>query len=633
MKSYYAKNDLARYYFHEGTNYNLHDFLGAHPCEKDGEAGFVFRTWAPRAEKVSVVGNFNGWNIDATPMTLQGEVWEAFVPSLNEFDTYKYAITHKSGKTVMKADPFAFHSETAPANASKLFSFSGKHRWTDKKWLEYRSRTNKFESPMNIYELHLGSWRRNEDGTTLSYRDIANKLIPYVKKLGYTHIEVLPVTEFPYDGSWGYQVSGYYSVTSRFGTPDDFMYFINFAHKNGLGVIMDWVPAHFPKDEHGLYEFDGYPLFEDSEPTKMEHKDWGTRIFDYGRPEVRSFLISSALFWVEKFHIDGLRVDAVAAMLYLDYGRKHGEWKQNKNGGNENLEAVAFLQQLNSAILSKHPDVLMIAEESTAWPLVTCPPDIGGLGFNFKWNMGWMNDILSYFQTDPYFRSHNHGKLTFPLMYAFSENYVLPISHDEVVHCKRSLLDKMPGKYEDKFANVRLFLAYMLCHPGKKLMFMGAELGQFAEWNYEKGLDWQLLEYDYHKMLHKYFTDANHFYLEHSELWENDDDWNGFKWISADNYEQNILSFRRINKKGEELIVLANFAPVSHNGYMIGVPHGKYEEIFNSDCKHYGGTGIHNEGIITAIPNAMHGFEQSIPLSVPPLGVIVLKKISEKKKI
>lgn len=627
MKNFYAKNDLAHYYFHEGTNYNLYDYLGAHRCEKDGEAGFVFRVWAPRADKVSVVGDFNGWDVSASPMAKKGEIWEVFIPALKDFDTYKYAVTHKSGKTVMKSDPFAFHSEVVPANASKLYVFEGKHRWTDKNWLEFRSKVNPYESPMNIYELHLGSWRRNEDGTVMNYREIAKQLIPYVKKLGYTHIEVLPLTEFPFDGSWGYQVTGYFSATSRFGTPNDFMYFINQAHRNGIGVIMDWVPAHFPKDEQGLYEFDGYPLFEDSEPTKMEHRDWGTRIFDYGRPEVRSFLISSAMFWVEKFHIDGLRVDAVAAMLYLDYGRQHGEWKPNRNGGNENLEAVAFLQQLNKSVLSRHPDVLMIAEESTAWPLVTCPPDVGGLGFNFKWNMGWMNDILSYFQTDPYFRSHNHGKLTFPLMYAFSENYVLPISHDEVVHGKHSLLDKMPGRYEDKFANVRLFLAYMLCHPGKKLMFMGAELGQFIEWDYKKGLDWDLLQYDYHKMLHKYFADANHFYLSHSELWENDDDWNGFKWITSDNSSQNILAFRRINKKNEELVVVANFAPVAHSGYMIGVPGGRYEEVFNSDCKEYGGTGVQNEGIINAVPGALHGFDCVIPLSIPPLGVIVLKKL------
>ncbi len=635
MNDFYSKNDVARYLFHQGTNYCTYDYLGSHPCVKDGELGYVFRVWAPNAKAVSVVGNFNEWDENATPMSrvTGDEFWEAFVPSLCEYECYKYAITHQDGEVVFKCDPYAFHSETAPANASKLYDIENRHHWGDDKWLEHRAKANIFESPMNIYEMHLGSWRRHADGNPFSYREIADELIPYVKQMGYTHIEVMPLTEYPFDGSWGYQVTGYFSATSRFGTPEDLMYLIDYAHKNGVGVIMDWVPAHFPKDEHGLYEFDGYPLYEDSEPTKMEHKGWGTRIFNYGKPEIRSFLISSAMFWVEKFHIDGLRVDAVAAMLYLDYDRRDGEWKRNKNGGNENLEAVEFLRQLNGAVLGKHQGVLMIAEESTAWPLVTYPPDKGGLGFNFKWNMGWMNDVLSYFQTDPYFRSHNHGKLTFPLMYAFSENYILPISHDEVVHCKGSLINKMPGKYEDKFASVRLFLSYMLCHPGKKLMFMGAEFGQFIEWNFSQGLDWLLLDYEYHRMLHKFFEDANHFYLNHSELWENDDDWNGFKWISADNNEQNILVFRRINKSGDELVVVANFAPVPHSDYRIGVPKGRYREIFNSDAPCYGGTGVSNSRVLRTAKKPLHGFDDSVSLNIPPLGVIVLKNISEKNTI
>ncbi|MGM9922819.1 MAG: 1,4-alpha-glucan branching protein GlgB [Bacillus sp. (in: firmicutes)] len=625
---------LAKYLFHKGENFEVYDYLGSHPSKQNRKAGFIFRVWAPNAQAVSVVGDFNHWNHQSHPMERISEegIWELFIEGLQEFSLYKYAITTKNGRLLYKSDPYAFHSETQERTASYTYSLEGKFKWTDEDWHKSKEKQNVYESPMNIYEVHLGSWKKTEDGECLNYRTLADDLIPYAKKMGYTHIELLPLAEYPFDGSWGYQVCGYYSVTSRFGKPEDFMYFVNLAHEHGIGVIMDWVPAHFPKDAHGLYEFDGQPLYEYQDRLKQEHKQWGTRIFDFGRNEVRSFLISNAMFLMEKYHIDGIRVDAVASMLYLDYDRRDGEWRANKHGGRENLEAVEFLQKLNQTVLTKFPNNLMIAEESTAWPGVTLPPDHGGLGFNFKWNMGWMNDALSYIEIDPIGRQYNHGKLTFPIMYACNENYILPISHDEVVHGKRSLLDKMPGEYEDKFAGVRSFILYMLCHPGKKLLFMGSEIGQFVEWDCSKEIEWFLLKYDYHKKLQTFFKEANHFYLEHKPLWELDCSRDGFAWICHNDHSRNVLAFRRIDKENNELLILVNFSQSMWEDYYVGVPsEGTYKEIFNTDLKRFGGSGQRNRKLLKSIEGTMHDYEQYISVSLPPLTAIVFQQVQQKK--
>ena len=500
------KVDFPLYVFHHGKNYRAYDFFGAHPYKEEGKKGYMFRVWAPHAEEVSVVGDFNEWDPDANKMTrlLDGETFELFVEGLKNYSVYKYCIRTKDGRFLYKADPYAFHAETPSKTASKTYDLEG-FKWTDKEYLKVRKNKNIYSSPVNIYEMNALSWRQYGDGNYFDFNKLIDDLIPYLKEMGYTHVEFMPLCEYPYDGSWGYQVTGYFAITSRLGTPHDFMRLVDACHRNGIGVIMDWVPAHFPKDAHGLYEFDGQPLYESPAWDRQEHKSWGTRRFDYGRNEILSFLISNAVFFFDKFHIDGLRVDAVASMLYLDYDKRPGEWLPNKYGENKNLEAINFLQKLNQTVFSEYPDAMMIAEESTAWPLVTKPVDIGGLGFNFKWNMGWMNDVLDYMQTDPFFRKGNHNKLTFSMMYAFTENYVLPISHDEVVYGKHSLVDKMPGSYEDKFANARAFMGYMMSHPGKKLLFMGCEFGQFKEWNYKEGLEFFLKEYP----LHKKFSDMN----------------------------------------------------------------------------------------------------------------------------
>ena len=494
--------------FSEGRSCHAWRCFGAHADEVDGQSGCTFRVWAPNAKQVCVFGDFNGWDETAAPLEkVEGGIWQGFIPGLKRYDTYKYAIQGPDGKVVAKADPYAFHAETRPGNASKIYELD-EYPWGDKNWLEYRAKNPPYRRPMNIYECHLGSWRRTGEGEFLSYRDTAHYLVPYVKEMGYTHVELLPVMEHPLDASWGYQVTGYFAATSRFGTPDDLKYLIDQLHQAGVGVILDWVPAHFPRDAFGLYHFDGTPTYEYSDPRKGEHPDWGTQVFDLGRNEVRSFLFSNAMFWLEEYHADGLRVDAVSSMLYLDYGRQDGAWMPNIHGGKENLEAIEFFQKLNTTIFAAHPDVLMIAEESTAWPKVTYPVDDGGLGFNFKWNMGWMNDICHYIKLDPYFRQFNHRDITFSLMYAFSENYILPLSHDEVVHMKGSFLGKMPGDNPEKFAGVRAFYTYMLTHPGKKLSFMGAEIGQWNEWHYEYSLDWHLLQYEPHKKLHAFFKAA-----------------------------------------------------------------------------------------------------------------------------
>ena len=508
------------YIYHHGENYKTYEFMGAHPAEKQGAKGYVFRVWAPHAKAVSVVGDFNDWDEMKNPMDklVDGETFEAFIPDLKEFDVYKYSILTASGKRILKADPYAFHAETPSATGSKLYDLDG-YEWGDDDFVANVRSKRIYNSPMNIYEVNLLSWKLHEDGSYLSYRELADELVPYVKEMGYTHIEFMPVCEHPFDGSWGYQVTGYFAVTSRLGTPKDFMYLVDCFHKACIGVIMDWVPAHFPKDAHGLYEFDGEMLYECPMFGRTEHKSWGTRCFDYGRKEVVSFLISSAVFFFDKYHIDGLRVDAVASMLYLDYDRRQGEWAPNKYGDNKNLEAIELFRSLNKTVFRLYPYALMIAEESTAFAGVTKPVEAGGLGFNYKWNMGWMNDVLSYVSLNPYFRMHNHNKMTFAMMYAFSENYVLPISHDEVVHGKCSLINKMPGTTEEKFAGVRSFLGYMMSHPGKKLNFMGYEFGQFREWAYAEGLEFFLKAYPLHQKLSDYVRDLNYFYKDNSELY------------------------------------------------------------------------------------------------------------------
>lgn len=614
------------YLFNKGENYRAYEFFGAHKIK---ENRFAFRVWAPDAVQISVVGDFNDWDehIDRMHQISPG-IWETEVNGVKKYDCYKYAITAKDGRVLYKADPYGFHSETRPGTASKIYELGG-YKWHDKTWAKSQAKGSILEKPVNIYEIHFGSWKRKENGDFLSYREMAAELIPYVKDMGYTHIEMMPLMEYPFDGSWGYQVTGYFAPTSRYGTPDDLMFFVDECHKADIGVILDWVPAHFPKDAHGLYEFDGEPLYEYSDMRKGEHKEWGTRVFDYGRNEVKSFLISSAMYWADVFHFDGLRVDAVASMLYLDYGREAGEWAPNKNGGNENLEAVDFLKQLNSAMFKEHPSIMMIAEESTAWPMITMPPDIGGLGFNFKWNMGWMNDMLRYTSMDPLFRKGNHSCITFSFFYAFSENFILPISHDEVVHGKCSLLNKMPGDYDMKFDGMRLFLTYMAAHPGKKLLFMGQEFGQFKEWAFEEGLDWMLLDYEKHKKLLEFSKELNHFYKDHPQLWEIDYGWDGFSWISSDDSANSTIAFRRMSKSGKELIGIFNFTPNEHAEYRIGVPeNATYRVVFDSSLKKYGGSKQRLAGTYKAsTKKPMHGFDQSIGVKLGGLNAIFIEKV------
>ena len=622
--------------FSAGTSVRAWTYLGCHPEEVNGVPGHRFRVWAPTAKAVGLMGDFNGWDPEATSMFPLGDgIWECFQPGLKRYDTYKFAIHTADGRVLAKADPYAFHAETRPGTASKVYDLAG-YEWGDKKWLAWRKNHPVYHNPMNVYEVHLGSWRRTGQGEVLSYREMARFLVPYVKEMGYTHVELMPVTEFPYDGSWGYQCTGYFAATSRFGTPHDFMYLVDQLHQAGIGVILDWVPAHFPKDAFGLYEFDGTPTYEYADLKKGEHADWGTRVFDYARNEVRSFLISSAMFWLEVYHIDGLRVDAVASMLYLDYGREAGQWTPNKYGGHENLEAVEFLQKLNEAVFLDHPDVLMIAEESTAWPKVTHPTSEGGLGFNLKWNMGWMNDIQHYIKLDPYFRQFNHKDITFSFMYAFSENFVLPLSHDEVVHLKGSLIAKMPGTDEEKYAGVRAFITYMLAHPGKKLLFMGAEFGQWHEWQYEYSLDWHLLDQGdedgaRHRALHAFFKAANALYLAQKPLWELDFSWEGFEWICADDNTANTAAFLRKDQKGNFLVVLCNFSPIHHKGYRIGVPcRGVYQEIFNTDEVLFGGQGRLNPEPLMTSDEPCHGRDQQLAVDIPPMGAVILKCVKKK---
>ena len=607
---------------------NVYEYLGSHIS---GDA-VKFCVWAPNAQSVSVVGDFNDWNAEKNSMnrTYCG-VWETTISGLKDFDNYKYAVKDSSGKMTLKSDPYARHFETSPANASKVY-LSDNYVWTDNEWIENNRNKNIYESPVNIYEVHLGSWQRFPDGNTYDYITAAKKLSAYAKKMGYTHVELMPVTEHPFEGSWGYQVTGYFAPTSRYGTPDDFKKFVDIMHNSGIGVILDWVPAHMPKDEFGLYRFDGTPCYEYADPRKGEHKEWGTAVFDYGKPQVMSFLISSACFWLKEFHIDGLRVDAVASMLYLDYGRKDGEWIPNSYGGRENLDAVELLRQINRAAFAINPNVLMIAEESTAWPLVTKPAESGGLGFNFKWNMGWMNDMLRYMSLDPLFRKDNHDCLTFSFFYAFSENFILPISHDEVVHGKCSMINKMPGEYEDKFSNLRAFYTYMMGHPGKKLLFMGQEFAQFIECRYEESLELFMTDYPQHKNMQNFVKDLNKFYLKNSPLWEIDCSWEGFRWISSDDNLQSIISFIRTDKSGKQLLCVCNFVPVSRENYRIGVPKaGVYKPMFSSDYAKYGGNTEALEEMVSENV-AMHGFDNSISINIPAMSVTFYKHCKNTKK-
>lgn len=611
--------------FNQGEDSTAYRILGAHIWNVDNKTIVRFAVWAPNAVSVSVVGDFNGWDGNANPMDKLGMsgVWQCFVENIPEYSLYKYQIRTMEENILFKADPYAFYSELRPNTASKICRIDN-FQWEDKAWLENRTNVPLYNRPVAIYEVHLGSWKRKADGSFLSYREL-EELIDYVCDMGYTHIELMPITEHPLDDSWGYQVTGYYAVTSRFGTPQEFSSFINLCHKKGIGVILDWVPAHFPKDAHGLARFDGTALYEYWDSRIGEHKEWGTYVFNYARYEVISFLISSAMFWFDVYHIDGLRVDAVSSMLYRNYGRADGEWLPNQYGGNENLEAIAFLKKLHEKVYAKFPNVLMIAEESTAWPSVTGPTYSGALGFSHKWNMGWMHDILDYMSLDPYFRSGSHSKLTFSLMYAYTENFILPFSHDEVVHGKKSLLDKMPGAYWDKFANLRALYGYMYAHPGKKLLFMGGEFGQFIEWRFYAGLDWNLLDYDMHRKLKDYVKDLNYLYRKEKALWEKDTTWEGFQWINADDSSRSVISFIRSGENHkDDIIILCNFTPVTWENYVVGVPQmGDYSIVSNSDEIAYGGFGV----AVTPKNNREPwlSFPNSLTLNLPPLSTIYLK--------
>jgi len=614
--------------FASGTSTSAYEFMG---CHKDKD-GYVFRVWAPNAVSVHIVGTFNDWDTSASPMENIGYgIWQANIENAKIYDEYKYYIGKANGGFVYKSDPYAFHACTRPENSSKVYDVDG-FKWTDGEYRKARAKKQIINQPMNIYEVHLGSWIQHKDGNFLSYTDMADKLVKYVKNMNYTHVELLPVSEYPFDPSWGYQVTGYYAPTSRYGTPKDFMKFVDILHSAGIGVILDWVGAHFPKDENGLYEFDGSCLYESADPLRNEHPDWQTRIFDYSRYEVKSFLISNIIYWLDKYHIDGIRVDAVASMLYLDYGRRDGQWRPNQYGGNYNLDAIDFLRDMNNAAFAFDPSVIMVAEESTAFPMVTKPAYDGGLGFNFKWNMGWMNDLLGYMSTDPLFRKGRHNDLTFSMTYAFSENYILPLSHDEVVHGKCSMIGKMPGNYEDKFANLRAFYAYMMAHPGKKLNFMGNEFAQFIEWNYENPLEWFMLEHDKHKKMQKFVKELNGFYIENKPFWENDSNWQGFSWISHDDHSQSVISFVRRDKEGNEVIVVCNFCPVERKEYCIGVPEkGVYKPVLSTDAAKYGGLGTRLKKVKTK-DIVMHGFEQSISITLPPLSTVYYVKENKDNK-
>lgn len=619
--------------FNEGKHYEIYEKMGAHVVTVDGVKGVSFAVWAPNADRVSVVGNFNNWDGLRNPMRKidYSGIFELFIPELEEGEIYKFEIRAKDGKTFMKSDPYAFSSELRPANASKIVDLS--YTWKDDSWMKEREAASELEKPVNIYEMHLGSWKRPDDGREfLNYREIAVKLAEYLNKMNYNYVELMPVMEHPYDPSWGYQVTGYYAPTSRYGLPTDFMYFVDYLHSKGIGVIIDWVPAHFPKDEHGLGRFDGTALYEHEDKRRGEHPHWGTYIFNYGRNEVKNFLISSALYWADKYHIDGIRMDAVASMLYLDYGRNGGEWLPNKFGGNENLEAIEFIKELNTVMKEKNKGVMMIAEESTAWPMMTHPASEGGLGFDFKWNMGWMNDFLSYIQLDPLYRKYHHNELTFSMVYEYSENFVLVLSHDEVVHEKKSMIEKMPGGYEDKFSNLRTAYGYMMTHPGKKLLFMGQEIAQFHEFNESEEVDWSLFEFDAHVYIQTYVKELNKLYASEPALYELDGNDKGFEWIDCNNANDSLISFIRHGKKAsDDLVVICNFTPNGHKAYKLAVPAGgRWAEIFSSDNSKFGGEGRNNKVVKQAKKEAKDGQEHYISVNVPPLSISVFKKKTGK---
>ena len=618
------------YLFSEGTLYRAYEKLGSHLKTINGKAGVSFAVWAPNATGVSVVGDFNRWDGRKNQMSPVGSsgIWETFVPDLTEGTLYKYEIKTGGGGLLLKADPYAFYSEVRPKTASIVWDIN-RYVWQDDDWMKNRKEKQHLAAPLNIYEIHLGSWMRGEENALLSYRELAHRLADYVLQMGFSHVELLPVTEHPLDESWGYQTTGYFAPTSRFGTPDDFAYLIDHLHKNGIGVIADWVPAHFPKDGHSLAWFDGTALYEHTDPRQAEHKDWGTFIFNYGRYEVANFLINSALFWLDKYHIDGLRVDAVASMLYLDYSKKPGEWIPNRFGGNENLEAIAFLKRLNQVVYSYHPDVFTSAEESTSWPMVSRPTYAGGLGFGYKWNMGWMHDSLYYISRDAVYRKFHQQNLTFALLYAFNENFILPLSHDEVVHGKASLLAKMPGDDWQKFANLRLLLGYMYTHPGKKLLFMGAEIGQWREWDSFSSVDWHLLQYEPHLKLQRFVRDLNLFYRSRPPLYQLDSSPAGFEWIDFNDTEGSIISYQRYGQdRTDSLIVVCNFTPVPRFNYCVGVRQpGFYRELFNSDSGYYGGSNLGNSGGLETQEIPCHGRPFSLSLTLPPLSTLILKHV------
>ena len=625
--------DMAAYLFHQGTNFYAYEYLGMH-IERES---VIFRVWAPNADYVSVCGDFNGWNRDADPMVrvTEGGVWELKIPTsrIQMGQCYKYCIRNKE-RELLKADPYGFSMQRPPETASLICDIKG-YKWRDEGWLKYRketfNRANYLAQPLNVYEVHLGSWKKHEDGSYYSYAELAGDLAPYLKQMGYTHVELMPISEHPFDGSWGYQVCGYYAPTARHGSPKDFMAFVDAMHEAGIGVILDWVPAHFAKDAHGLYEFDGQPLYEYQGWDRIEHEGWGTRRFDVGREEVQSFLVSNAVYWLKEYHVDALRVDALASMLYLDYDKRPGEWVPNVYGENKCLEAIAFFQKMNGYLAANYPDVMTIAEESTSWANITGFEN-NGLGFSYKWNMGWMNDTLSYVQEDPLWRSYHHGKMNFSIMYSFNEHYVLPISHDEVVHGKKSLLDRMAGDYETKFAGARTYLTYMMTHPGKKLLFMGSEIGMFREWDHDGEIEWFLLNYDMHAKYQLFVASLNRFYLENPALWNADEGPASFEWIDPDNKEESILSYRRIAKNGDELIVFLNFLPVKRENFVAALPKaGKYEEVFNSDAIEFGGAGNINAGVLTSKPcDLPRGYKHAVTITLPPMGAVVLKKRKNK---
>jgi 1,4-alpha-glucan branching enzyme len=624
-------SDLDLYLFGEGNHTRIYEKLGAHPMTRDGVEGTHFAVWAPNASRVSVVGDFNGWSGRAHPMRSLGSsgIWAEFVPEAHIGHRYKLEITTRSGEILEKADPFGFAFEIPPLSASVVCRID--YEWHDHDWMRDRAGFDSwFRRPMAVYEVHLGSWARvpDEGDRYLTYRELADRLIPYVKEMGYTHIELLPVMEHPFSGSWGYQVIGFYAPTSRFGSPTDFKAFVDRCHQHGIGVILDWVPGHFPKDAHGLAQFDGTALYEHADPRQGEHRDWGTLIFNYGRNEVRNFLLANALFWLGEYHVDGLRVDAVASMLYLDYSRQPGEWIPNRYGGRENIEAIDFLRQLNALTHVEHPGSIMVAEESTAWPSVSRPAYVGGLGFTYKWNMGWMNDILEYLRLDPVHRRWHHQHLTFSLLYAFTENFILPFSHDDVVHGKGSMFGKIPGDDWQKAATVRALYAFMYAHPGKKLMFMGAEFGQGREWNYDGSLDWHMLDTPLHSGIRHFVKDLNHLYRREPALHEVDFEGHGFHWIDCNDSDNSIVSFiRRSQDGGDFVVAIVNFTPVPRDGYRIGVPEpGSYIELLNSDSEIYAGSNVGNGGVVFTEPIASHGHAQSLKLTLPPLGCLLLKR-------